>query len=123
MTSLKLRTSIINDIIDDPTLLQPLLTGSNATASDITITANDISPSVALDILAGYTSGFRTLFVLNASLSAICVIVAIIMIRHKELLRGDEEEMRRAARENESKGYKKEAIDEIEMGARKQDKH
>ena len=120
MKALKLRSSLISIIIDDPTLLQPLLSGSNATSLDTSISSSDITPEIAAEILTGYTSGFSTLFILNASLSAVSVIVSMAMIRHKELTRGDEEEMRRLARENSTRKSNKEPLDEIEMGDLKQ---
>ena len=53
---------------------------------------------VADQILDGYPAGYRAVFLLNASLTAFCVVVAAVMIHHKELVRGDEEALRRAAR-------------------------
>ncbi|KAL5510892.1 hypothetical protein ACEPAG_4649 [Sanghuangporus baumii] len=94
MTSLRLPESTINMIIDDPTILHPLLSSSN---ND---TFSGISSGTAQSILVGYTHGFRAVFVLNASLAAFSVFVSAIMIKHKELIRGDESEMRKRALED-----------------------
>jgi hypothetical protein len=47
----------------------------------------------------GYTKGFRTVFTLNASFAAIATIASITMIKHKNLTRGDKEELRRQGNE------------------------
>jgi hypothetical protein len=58
-----------------------------------------ISVSAASFILShGYTRGFRSVFLLNASLASVAVVVSIFMIRHKELIRGDEEELKAEAK-------------------------
>ncbi|GBE80866.1 hypothetical protein SCP_0305860 [Sparassis crispa] len=49
---------------------------------------------MAVRILARYTRGFRAVFITNASLSAAATLVSVLMIRHKELTRGDEEGLR-----------------------------
>ncbi|KAL5536247.1 hypothetical protein ACEPAF_68 [Sanghuangporus sanghuang] len=96
MTSLKLPESTINTIINDPTILHPLLLSSSSNNSNL----SGISSGTAQFVLAGYTHGFRIVFVLNASLAALCVFVAAIMIKHKELIRADEVEMRKRALES-----------------------
>lgn len=96
MSSLGLPTSAINNIIDDPTILHPLLS-SNAPSAFV-------NPSTASTILGAYTTGVHTVFILNAALAAVCVFVAAMMIRHKELTRGDEAEMRRRALVEEKVG-------------------
>ncbi|KAA1475284.1 MFS general substrate transporter [Dentipellis sp. KUC8613] len=101
MVSLGLASSTIDSIISDPTSLHPLLTPGNSTLSD------SVSPATAHAILAGYTSGYRIVFVLNASLAAMCVVVAAVMIHHKELTRADDAEMRRRARERLAQDEKK----------------
>ncbi|KAJ7269573.1 MFS general substrate transporter [Mycena rebaudengoi] len=85
MTSLGLSPSAISQIIDDPALLHtPALLG--------------LSQDTARDILRrGYTRGFSALFVLNACLTVLATAVSVLMIKHKELSRGDEEQLRRRA--------------------------
>ena len=95
MNALGLPHSTRDTIIDDPTLL-PSLLSSNATASPA---LQGVTPAVAEQILDGYTSGFRAVFILNASLAAVSVVVAALMIRHKELVRADEAALKRTARE------------------------
>ena len=95
MISLRLPGSTINMIINNPTVIHPLLSPSAGNG-----TLSGISSDTAQSILAGYTHGFRTVFVLNASLATLCVFVAYVMIKHKELIRADEGEMRRRALES-----------------------
>lgn len=45
----------------------------------------------------GYTEGFKVVFILNASLAAVAAIAGFFMIKHKELMRGDEEKLRAEA--------------------------
>ncbi|KAF8959374.1 major facilitator superfamily domain-containing protein [Flammula alnicola] len=86
MHDLSLSSFIISSIINDPSQL--------ASPS-----ALNISATTASTILnKGYTSGFRTVFILNAALNAVATIASIVMIKHKELTRGDEEELRQEAR-------------------------
>ncbi|THH09774.1 hypothetical protein EW145_g1785 [Phellinidium pouzarii] len=100
MTSLGLTATTISSIIDDPTSLHPALAVNSTTNSSIT-------PKIATNVLSGYTQGFRAVFILNAVLTAFSVVVAAGMIRHKELIRKDEPEMRRRAREAYSKEVQK----------------
>ncbi|KAI5120822.1 hypothetical protein M0805_003218 [Coniferiporia weirii] len=111
MTSLGLPSSTINSIIDDPTTLHPFLTG----------TSNSnfvVSPEIAANILSGYTSGFRIVFILNAALAALCVFVAAIMIRHKELVRADDTEMRKYAKEAYAKEGEKGGRRDLERASK-----
>ncbi|GLB38066.1 putative fungal trichothecene efflux pump (TRI12) [Lyophyllum shimeji] len=82
MKHIALAPSLIAKIVDDPaSLASPSKTGlSRATARYI------------LD--NGYTKGFRSVFLLNAGLAAVATVVSILMIKHKELTRGDEEALR-----------------------------
>lgn len=98
MTAYHLPTSTVNKIVDDPTLLGARLSSSN---SSDTLASLGISVAMAEHILDGYTHGFRIVFILNASLSAVAVIASILMIRHKELTRDDEEKLKQEARANE----------------------
>ncbi|KAJ7185862.1 major facilitator superfamily domain-containing protein [Mycena filopes] len=85
MTSLGLSPSQIGTIIDDPALLN--------TPASVGITQD-----TARDILYhGYTKGFRALFIMNACLTAFATLISVVMIKHKDLLRGDEEMLRQQA--------------------------
>lgn len=99
MNELQLPKSTVDGIVDDPTIIPTL---SNSSSSPY-----DLPPAVASSILGGYTKGFHSVFYLNAALSAFCVVITIFMIKHKELTRPDEAEMKRRAEEayrNERKG-------------------
>lgn len=104
MTSLGLPAATIDEIIDDPTVL-PTLSNPNQTnsstssSSDTDANAIHVSASTARSILDGYTHGTHAVFILNAALATLCVFVSAAMIKHKELVRADEAEMRRRARE------------------------
>ncbi|KAK7025996.1 hypothetical protein VNI00_015827 [Paramarasmius palmivorus] len=100
MKSLSLPDSTISMIIDDPSLL-----------SHPTNTTTGITPPAALYILSkGYTKGFRSVFILNACLAVVATLVSITMIKHKELVRGDEEKLKLKAleelRERKRRGEK-----------------
>ena len=97
MTALQLPSSTIDSIIDDPTILGARVSNSSSTAFQ----SLGISSAAANRILDGYESGFRTVFIMNASLAAIATIVSIVMIHHKELTRPDEERLRAEARRQE----------------------
>ncbi|KAF7353979.1 MFS drug transporter [Mycena venus] len=85
MTSLALPSSLISRIIDDPALLH--------TPSTITI-----SQATATNILYhGYTKGFSSLFIMNASMTVFATLVSVVMIKHKELSREDDEMLRQKA--------------------------
>lgn len=60
-----------------------------------------ISSETAAEILAGYNHGFRTVFILNASLAAFATVVSIFMIKHKSLKRGDEDQLKKEALDQE----------------------
>ncbi|KAF9072105.1 major facilitator superfamily domain-containing protein [Rhodocollybia butyracea] len=82
MLSLGLSSSAINSIVDDPTIL--------ARPGALSLS----SESAALILTQGYTIGFRNLFFLDASLAVLATVVSFTMIKHKELLRGDEEKLK-----------------------------
>src|SRR5882757_5301250 len=84
---LALPPALIHTIINDPSLL----------ASPSTLGISSSTASIILE--KGYTRGFRTLFILNASFAAIATILSITMIKHKDLARGDEEELKRQGNE------------------------
>ncbi|KAF8878963.1 major facilitator superfamily domain-containing protein [Infundibulicybe gibba] len=77
---------LISSIISDPARLGHPLPGLTTAA------AHDI-------LMHGYVNGFRAIFVLNAALSALAMVVSMLMIRDQELTRGDEEELREMAME------------------------
>ncbi|KAI0077210.1 MFS general substrate transporter [Panus rudis PR-1116 ss-1] len=96
MTKLSLPDSTIRQIVDDPTILATRLTNIDPTSGPLQ--SLGISADSAERILRGYTSGFRTVFILNASLAAFSTLVSICMIHHKELTREDDAEMMAAAK-------------------------
>ncbi|KAJ3796828.1 MFS general substrate transporter [Lentinula aff. detonsa] len=98
MINLELPASTITTVIDNPSLL----TNSSS------ISTLDISVSQAANILSkGYTNGFRDVFLLNAAMSATATLVSAVMIKHKELLRGDEDQLRKEAAEALRKAKRK----------------
>ena len=126
MTALSLPEDTIDEIIDDPTILPSLVSPSSTSSTDSSNTNSNssaaitIPPQTALSVLAGYTHGVQSVFVLNAALAALCVAVSAGMIRHKELVRADEAEMRRRAREELEKHVAKKgggvAGEDVELG-------
>jgi hypothetical protein len=115
MTELNLPSSTIKKIVDDPTLLGARLTSVTNSTSD-PLSALGISPDAADHILAGYNSGFRAVFIMNATLAAIATVVSILMIKHKELTRGDEAQLRAQAEKEEKEESEKDGQGDIEMG-------
>ena len=91
MSSLGLPPSTISTIVDDPTIL-----GAHTSATDSSLSSLGISER----ILGAYVKGFRSVFILNASLNAVATLAAIILIQHTELTRGDEETLRKQAAES-----------------------
>ncbi|KAF5321749.1 hypothetical protein D9619_001273 [Psilocybe cf. subviscida] len=109
MNVLDLPPPVITAILNDPSKL----------ASPSTL---GISASTASAILSrGYTRGFRSVFLLNASLTAVATIASIFMIKHKDLMRGDEAGLRESAsRALDAEGGKSEKGDTpaLSMGSR-----
>ncbi|OBZ65079.1 putative transporter C3H1.06c [Grifola frondosa] len=95
MVSLLLPPSTISVVINDPALLGARLTSPSTSP----LVALGITPAIAEHILNAYVSGFRVVFILNASLDAVATIACIFMIHHKELTRGDETRLRAEAAE------------------------
>lgn len=90
MESLSLSSSTIASIIDNP----PLLRSSAGSA------AIGISTSQANFILSsGYNKGFRDIFYLNTALATLAFVTSIVLIRHKELNRGDDAKLKMEAKE------------------------
>ncbi|KAF7300254.1 MFS drug transporter [Mycena kentingensis (nom. inval.)] len=85
LTSLSADAATIFRIIDDPALLRsPASIG--------------LSPTVAQAALkGGFMKGFSALFIMDAALTALATIVSVIMIKHNELTRTDDEELRQKA--------------------------
>ncbi|KAG6838315.1 hypothetical protein C0991_000291 [Blastosporella zonata] len=55
-----------------------------------------ISASSATYILnEGFIKGFRIVFILNAVLTALVTVASVVMIKHKELTRGDEGKLKK----------------------------
>ncbi|KAG6888354.1 hypothetical protein C0995_009047 [Termitomyces sp. Mi166 len=111
MKALSLPSSIISKIIDDPSSIN--------SPSSI-----GISSSSATYILNhGFTKGLRLVFILNAALAAVATVASVLMIKHKELTRGDEEALRKGkSGEKIAEKEKSEGVvirsDDIEMGSR-----
>lgn len=114
MKRISLPPSLITKIIDDPASLgSPFQVG--------------LSPSTATYILdAGYTKGFRSVFILNAGLAGVATVASILMIKHKELTRGDEETLRMSADRTEKESERSQGLmamarpagghDDVELG-------
>ncbi|KAJ7830340.1 MFS general substrate transporter [Mycena olivaceomarginata] len=83
MTALNFSSADISKIIANPKLLHsPASIGiSQATATDV--------------LYHGYTKGFSALFIMNACMTVCATLVSVLLIKHKELGRGDAEEAQR----------------------------
>jgi len=90
MNALSLPEEIIKAVIDNPAGL--------ANPASFNLSAEQAS-----EILNhGYTKGFRSVFILNASLSAFATLTSIVLIKHKELTR-DDDKMRKDSAKQASK--------------------
>ncbi|RDX47549.1 MFS general substrate transporter [Lentinus brumalis] len=105
MTALSLPSSIIAKVVDDPTIL-----GARTSASASSLADLGLSSAVADRILDAYIRGFRTVFMLNASLNAVATVAAILLIKHTDLTRGDEEVLKKKAAEEEAQRSEKFSI-------------
>ncbi|KAF9463987.1 major facilitator superfamily domain-containing protein [Collybia nuda] len=85
MKAINLSPPLISGIVDNPSHLR----------SPIEFGLSESQASYVLD--HGFTRGFRFVFILNASLTAIAVVASVFMIKHKELTRGDDETLREKA--------------------------
>jgi len=74
----------LQQLTDNPTLISK--------------TTFNVTAEVRRELLEGYIHGFHIMFTLNASLAAFAVVVAIIMIKHKELTRADDAQLKAEAR-------------------------
>ena len=93
MKKLGLSQSVINRIVDDPSILANRFN----TTSNPLVTMG-VTPTDTDDIIKGYTSGFKTVFILNACLAALAAIISVLMIHHKELTRPDEAQLKAEAK-------------------------
>ncbi|KAJ6512440.1 major facilitator superfamily-domain-containing protein [Mycena sanguinolenta] len=85
MAALNLPPSQISQIINDPVRLH-------------TPASVGVSTDIASDILdRGYAKGFSSLFIMNAALNVFATLVSVVMIKHKELSRDDDEMLRQKA--------------------------
>jgi len=119
MRQLSLPTSTIDHLVGNPTLLASRFNlTSNLNSTDNPLAALGITEGEADHILAGYTNGFKTVFILNACLAAFATICSIVMIKHKNLTRGDEERLKAEAKERLAAGKEKKrnGREDIEMG-------
>ena len=98
MIALGLSEDTITSVIDNPSIL-----GARLTHGAAKLEALGIETETAGLILEGYMRGFRIVFIVNAMLSAIATVVSVVMIHHKELTRGDEEQLRAEARKRVEK--------------------
>jgi len=85
-SNLNLSEQVIDSIINDPTILAP---NSNITQS--------LGLTIRAQVLTGYIKGFQTLFIVNAAFSAIATVAGVFLIKHHELTRPDEEQLREEA--------------------------
>lgn len=87
MVSLSLPTSTIYTLVNNPGLLG--IPNSSALAKI------DVSPTQASFILAeGYNRGFKLVFILYTTLLCAATLTSTLMIKHKDLLRGDEQRLK-----------------------------
>lgn len=98
MKQLNLPASTISTVVDEPTVVRAILLDHTSTNGTSTL---GISPSQATHILLGYNSGFRAVFIMNATLAAFATIVSVVMIRHKNLERDDDADLRAKAEKEE----------------------
>ncbi|KAF7316081.1 MFS drug transporter [Mycena indigotica] len=85
LASFSIPSSTITQVIDDPALLH------------MPNTIN-ISESTAHSVLYdGYTKGFSALFEMDAAFTVFATAVSVLLIKHKELTRGDDEALRQQA--------------------------
>ena len=113
MAALDLSSPIITQIVDDPTIL-----GAHTSATASSLSSLGLSSTVADRILDAYIRGFRTVFVLNASLNAVATVAAIFLIKHTELTRGDEEALRKKAAEEEAQQSEKCSVAGMEFDSK-----
>ncbi|KAJ4471407.1 MFS general substrate transporter [Lentinula aciculospora] len=90
LDTFSLPSDIVTSIINNPSALRSY--------SDLA--EFGLSTSQADDILTqGYNKGFKDIFILNAALTTLAFLASVVLIRHKQLLRGDEEQLKIEAKE------------------------
>ncbi|KAJ7196484.1 MFS general substrate transporter [Mycena pura] len=85
MTALGVPSSTIAQIVDDPALLH----------TPATVSMTQATATAILD--GGYTTGFHALFEMDVALTVFATLVSVVMIKHKELTRQDDEALRQKA--------------------------
>jgi len=85
MTALGVPSSTIAQLIDDPALLH----------TPATVSMTQATATAILD--GGYTTGFHGLFEMDVALTVFATLVSVVMIKHKELTRQDDEALRQKA--------------------------
>jgi hypothetical protein len=112
MNSLSLPSNAITFIINNPSALRssPVPFGISVAQAQIILSA-------------GYNKGFKDIFYLNTALAVLAFVSSVVLIKHKELLRGDEERLKIEAKEALRAKGRLNAIDanlvnvdDIEMG-------
>ncbi|KAG6852502.1 hypothetical protein C0991_011460 [Blastosporella zonata] len=83
MQHLSIPASAISSIVADPS--------SIASPDSIGISAS----SATYILNEGFIKGFRIVFILNAVLTALATVASVVMIKHKELTRGDEGKLKK----------------------------
>ena len=99
MRKLALPENLIKTIIDDPAKL----------SYPASLNLSEEQGFFILD--NGYTKGFRLVFILNASLSALATVTSILLIKHKNLTREDDEKFKQEARCQKHKDEEKSETD------------
>lgn len=88
--SLFLSSTVAASVINNPSLLR-----SSSSSAGIGITTSQAS----FILSNGYNKGFRDIFYLNAALTTLAFVSSVILIRHKELNRGDDAKLKMEAKE------------------------
>ena len=79
--NLNIPPSTLHRITENPTLLSGSHPGEQAL---------DLTATQRADVLAGYVSGFRIMFILYACFAGAAAVIAYFMIHHQELTREDD---------------------------------
>lgn len=117
MAPFSLSSDNISSIINNPSLLK----------QSSYLAQFGISTSQADYILVkGYNKGFKNIVILNAALTTLAFVASVVLIGHKELLRGDEEQLKKEAKEALRERAGKDAVGIVEdqslkMGAQPED--
>ncbi|KAG6840651.1 hypothetical protein C0991_005328 [Blastosporella zonata] len=102
MQHLSLPASVISSIVADPSsIASPASVGISA--SEATYILNE-----------GFIKGFRIVFILNAVLTSLATVASVVMIKHKELTRGDEGKLKKDQEQEQERKVEVERSD-VEM--------